>query len=83
VHPAEHSDQRRRRRLAAPQEYPDGNFFDGKRMLDKLWAFGPSQLIVGQFLQSFRDYPPPAKAGVGGIEQALEMIQNAANAAGK
>ena len=52
-------------------------------MMDKLWAFGPSQLIVGQFLQSFRDYPPPAKAGVGSIEQALEMIQNAANAAGK
>ena len=35
-----------------------------------------------QFLQSFGEYPPPAKAGVGGIEKALEVIQARANAAG-
>jgi arylsulfatase A-like enzyme len=51
-------------------------------MIDKLWAFGPSQMVIGQFLQSFGEYPPPAKAGVGGLEKALEMIQARANATG-
>ena len=52
-------------------------------MFDKLWAFGPAQMVIGEFLQSFKDFPPPAKIGAGGIEKALEMIQAGAKGAGK
>ena len=51
-------------------------------MVDKLWAFGPAQMAIGQFLGSFKDFPPPAKIGPGGIEKALEMIQAGAKGAG-
>ena len=30
-------------------------------MTDKIWTFGPAQMVIGQFLQSFKDFPPPAK----------------------
>ena len=45
-------------------------------MADKLWAFMPAQAIVGQFLQSFREFPPSQKSGSFGIDQALEAIQS-------
>jgi arylsulfatase A-like enzyme len=52
-------------------------------MLDKLWAFVPAQVIVGQFLQSFREFPPSQKSGSFGVDQALEAIQAAAQGGGK
>jgi hypothetical protein len=51
--------------------------------LDKMWTFGPAQMVIGQFLQSFKDFPPPAKIGPGGIEKALEAIQAGSRGAGK
>ena len=52
-------------------------------MIDKMWTFGPAQMVIGQFLQSFKDFPPPAKIGPGGIEKALEAIQAGSRGAGK
>jgi arylsulfatase len=51
-------------------------------MTDKLWAFVPAQVIVGQFLQSFREYPPSQKSGSFGVGQALEAIQSASQGGG-
>ena len=47
---------------------------------DKFWAFVPAQVIVGQFLQSFKEYPPSQKSGSFGVDQVLEALQ--AGAAG-
>jgi arylsulfatase len=52
-------------------------------MQDKLWAFLPAQGIVGQFLQSFQEFPPSQKSGSFGIGQALEAIQAASQGRGK
>jgi arylsulfatase len=46
-------------------------------MQDKLWAFMPAQVVVGQFLQSFQEFPPSQKSGSFGIGQALDAIQGA------
>jgi hypothetical protein len=34
---------------------------------------------VGQFLQSFREYPPRAKPGSFSLDQALQKIQQPSN----
>ena len=52
-------------------------------MADKGWAFMPAQGIVGQFLQSFQEFPPSQKSGSFGIGQALEAIQAASQGGGK
>jgi arylsulfatase len=49
----------------------------------KLWAFMPAQMIVGQFLQSFKEYPPSQKSGTFGVSQALEALQAGASGSGK
>jgi len=45
---------------------------------DKFWAFVPAQVIVGQFLQSFKEYPPSQKSGSFGVDQVLEALQTGA-----
>jgi len=45
---------------------------------DKLWAFVPAQVIVGQFLQSFKEYPPSQKSGSFGVDQVLQALQTGA-----
>ena len=52
-------------------------------MVDKLWAFGPAQTIIGDFLQSFRQYPASQPAGGASVQQALEHIQAAAAGGGR
>jgi hypothetical protein len=38
-----------------------------------------SQAIVGQFLQTFKDYPPRAKPRSFGFDQALQKMPQATN----
>ncbi len=52
-------------------------------MGDKLWAFVPAQAIVGQFLQSFKEFPPSQKSGSFGIGKALEALQTGPQSAAK
>jgi hypothetical protein len=40
-------------------------------------------MVIGQFLMSFKDFPPPAKHGLGSLEKALDMIQSGAQGGGK
>jgi arylsulfatase len=41
---------------------------------DKLWTFVPAQMIVGQFLQSFREFPPSQKSGSFSVDQVLDQL---------
>jgi arylsulfatase A-like enzyme len=41
---------------------------------DKLWIMIPTQAIVGQFLQSFREFPPRQKSGSVNIQQILDKM---------
>jgi arylsulfatase A-like enzyme len=42
---------------------------------DKLWVLVPSQAIVGQFLQSFRDFPQRQKSASFNIQSVLDKMQ--------
>jgi arylsulfatase len=46
--------------------------------LDKLWAMVPAQMIVGMFVESFKEYPPSQKSGSFGVDQVLQALQTGA-----
>ena len=50
---------------------------------DKLWTLVPAQAITGQFLQSFKEFPPSQKSGSFDVSQFLEALQSGAKGAGK
>ena len=41
---------------------------------DKLWTFVPAQMIVGQFLQTLREFPPSQKSGSFSVDQVLDQL---------
>ena len=41
---------------------------------DKLWTFVPAQMIVGQFLQTFHEFPPSQKSGTFSVDQVLDQL---------
>jgi arylsulfatase A-like enzyme len=41
---------------------------------DKLWTFVPVQMIVGQFIQTFREFPPSQRSGSSGVDQVLAQL---------
>jgi hypothetical protein len=43
-------------------------------LLDHSFLLVPSQVVVGQFLATFKDYPPRQKAASFTISQALEKL---------
>ena len=45
-------------------------------------VFIASQPLVGQFLATFKDYPPRQKAASFTIDQAMEKMEAAASGAG-
>jgi arylsulfatase len=47
---------------------------------DKMWTFIPAQAIVGQFLQSFKEFPPSQRSGSFGVDQVLDALQSGAAA---
>jgi arylsulfatase len=42
---------------------------------DKLWTLMPAQTIVGQFLQTFREFPQRQKSTTFNIDRILEQMQ--------
>ena len=42
------------------------------------WVMVPAQAIVGQFLQTFKDYPPRAKSGSFSLDQLSQKMQEGA-----
>jgi arylsulfatase len=43
----------------------------------------PAQQYVGQFLTTFKEFPPSQKPGSFGIDQALEALQRGAQGGGR
>jgi hypothetical protein len=41
---------------------------------DKMWTFVPAQMIVGQFIQTFREFPPSQRSGTAGVDQVLDQL---------
>ena len=50
---------------------------------EQLWTLVPSVAIVGQFLQSFKEYPPSQVSGSTSVTKYLEAVQSGASGAGK
>jgi arylsulfatase len=42
---------------------------------DKLWIFVPAQAVVGQFISTFKEFPPSQKSGSFSVDQVLEQLQ--------
>lgn len=49
---------------------------------DKVWTLMPAGAIVGQFLQTFREFPPSQALGTFGVEQALKKIETSTKGGG-
>jgi arylsulfatase A-like enzyme len=64
------------------ERYQDQSMLYGKWWGDKLWTMVPGVTIVGQFLATFREYPPSQRGGTLSIERALEMVQQGASGGG-
>jgi arylsulfatase A-like enzyme len=43
---------------------------------DKLWIFVPAQVVVGQFISTFKEFPPSQKSGSFSVDQVLQQLQN-------
>ena len=50
---------------------------------DKLWTLIPAQAIAGQFVQSFKEFPPSQRSGSMNLDQVMEQLQAGASGAGK
>ena len=50
---------------------------------DKLWMCVPAQVLVGKFVESFKEYPPSQRSGSFTVDQVLEALQTGAAAANK
>ena len=44
-------------------------------MLDRVYLYVPAQAYVGQFLETFQEFPPRQKAASFGIDQVMEKLQ--------
>ena len=44
---------------------------------DKLWTLVPAQVIAGEFIQSFKEYPPSQRVGSMNLDQVMDQLQNA------
>ena len=42
---------------------------------DKLWTLVPAQAIAGQFVQSFKEFPPSQRTGSMNLDQVMESLQ--------
>jgi arylsulfatase len=51
--------------------------------IDKLWTLIPASAIVGEFIQTFKEYPPSQPGGTFAVDEALKMIEDGASGGGK
>jgi arylsulfatase A-like enzyme len=59
-------------------EMTSNTYFDW--MIDRAFLLVPAQSYVGNFLMTFKDYPPRMKAASFSLDQVMEMMQNPAGA---
>jgi arylsulfatase A-like enzyme len=65
------------------ERFPDESAMYTRWWGDKLWTLVPAQAIVGQFLQSFQEFPPSQKNGSFDVQQFLDALQSGASGGGK
>ena len=65
------------------ERYQDESMSYGKWWADQLWTMVPAVNIVGQFLQSFKEYPPSQANGGLTVSQFLEAISKGTSGGGK
>jgi arylsulfatase len=46
---------------------------------DKLWTLVPAQAIAGEFIQSFKEYPPSQKSGTFTLDTVMELLSSGAS----
>jgi arylsulfatase len=47
----------------------------GKWLFDRLFVLVPAQAIVGEFLQTFAEFPPRQKPGSFSLDRVMEELQ--------
>jgi len=50
---------------------------------ENMWTFLPATVVVGEFLESFKEYPPSAPPSSFGVEDALKALEQGYRGAGK
>jgi arylsulfatase A-like enzyme len=65
------------------EKYPTDSMLYGRWWGDKLWTMVPAVTIVGEFLQTFREFPPSQVGGSISIERALRAVESGATGGGK
>ena len=66
-----------------PFETADHESIDyGRWRVEHAFVLVPAQQYVGQFLATFKEFPPSQKAGSFSLDKALEMLQTAPKATG-
>ncbi len=56
------------------ERYPTESMMYFRWFADKLWTFVPAQKIVGDFLASFKKFPPSQKSGSFSVDQVLDTL---------
>jgi arylsulfatase A-like enzyme len=65
------------------ERYQDESMMYARWWGEKLWTLVPASVIVGQFLQTFKEYPPSQTSGTFSVERALRMLEAGASGGGK
>jgi arylsulfatase A-like enzyme len=65
------------------ERYQDESMMYARWWGEKLWTMIPAVQIVGQFLETFKEYPPSQRGGSISIERALAMVESGASGGGK
>jgi hypothetical protein len=65
------------------ERYQDQSLMYGRWWGEKLWTMMPAVAIVGQFLETFKEYPPSQTSGSLTIENALRMLESGSRGSGK
>lgn len=60
----------------------DGDVFYKKWMFDRVFLLVPAQVIVAEFLETFKEFPPRQKAASFGVDQVMENAMEASKKLG-
>jgi arylsulfatase A-like enzyme len=58
------------------ERYHDESLMHFRWYADKLWTFVPAQQIVGQFISTFKEFPPSQKSGSFSMDQVLDTLHS-------
>jgi hypothetical protein len=65
------------------ERYQTESLMYGRWWGEKLWTLIPASAIVGQFRETFKEYPPSQVGGSFGIEKALHMLEAGSRGGGR